>query len=131
MPAKKFSPEIEARILTLARSGNFRATIAGAVGISRETIYAWCVTYESFATKLRAAEAEAEQRAVGKMLRSKDPKWALAWLERRHPKRWSQTALAEVEPDDTGTPEEREALDDLLARTREEARREALAEVKR
>jgi len=119
--------KLEAKILTLARAGNFRQTIANAVGISRETLYAWCRTNPEFAGKLLAAEAESEQRAVAKMLRSKDPKWALAWLERRHPKRWSQTALAEAEPEEVGSPEEREAIADLVAKAREEGFREGKA----
>lgn len=105
--------ELERRILTLARAGNFRVTIANAVGISRESLYAWCKDNPDFAEKMAAAESEAETSAVAKMLSSHDPKWALAWLERRYPTRWGTTERAKPEPEELQSDSD-EATEELV-----------------
>jgi hypothetical protein len=107
-------PEAQAPILEAIRAGCYAEQAAEAAGVSKSSLYAWKArgeresrgVYHDFAVELRKAEAEAELSAV-RIVRSAieneaDPKIALAFLERRFPKRWRRQQTNELVGPDGG-----------------------------
>lgn len=101
MAAKsKLTPEIQRRIVTLLRAGNFIEITSQSVGITKETFYQWMKRgereregiYADFAAEVTAALAQAESRAVAVIAKAAEHHWqAAAWyLERRAPTRWGR-----------------------------------------
>lgn len=99
------TPELQARLLTILRKGNYRQTACHAVGISPQTLIEWehrgdrigDEPYASFAEALKKAEAYAERRLLS-TIRAAPQNWqAYAWiLERKMPSKWSARVRATV-----------------------------------
>lgn len=100
----------EKRVLDSIRKGNFREVAAASAGISRSTFYNWVAAGRrqksgrlfDFVAKLEQAEAEAEERLVGRIDSAAEKDWrADAWrLERKVPERWARRAVAGEETTD-------------------------------
>lgn len=90
----KYSDELAAKAIGLARQGAYRSNIAKLCGIHRDTLYRWLADeaqpFADFAAKFVEAEAEAEQELAEAIRTSPDPidkKW---FLSRRYPERWGE-----------------------------------------
>lgn len=112
------TPEVQRKILETIRKGNYRVTAARVAGITAKTLCGWMRlgraelaewkraadaspgrppdppadgTLGYFCAAVMQAEAEAEARAAESVHQAgaSDPKFALAWLERKFPGRWS------------------------------------------
>lgn len=94
----KFTPVVRTRILQLLNAGNYRTVAARGVGIHPDTLRRWLRLgrrstrgpYREFLREVRAAETYAEALAVGAIQKQMGKNWraALAYLERKFPKRW-------------------------------------------
>lgn len=108
MAKTKLTPEIQTRVVNLLRVGNFVEVAMEAVGISKETFYAWVKRgeeegdgiYFEFATSVKSARAQAEGRAVAVIAKAAEHHWqAAAWfLERSAPARWGRAGAGNVAP---------------------------------
>ncbi len=96
----KLTPELQAKILDLIRAGNYRKIASGACGVRDRTFCTWMrlgknaktgIHRDFFLSVLRA-EKDAETIMVAKLVAGadKDPKAALAYLERKFHKRWGK-----------------------------------------
>ena len=114
----KLTPEVQDRIVSAIRAGNYSRVAAEYAGISERTFYGWLRrgqqaktgVYRDFWCAVQRAEREAEVRAVAMIQKSMDSNWraALAFLERKYPSRWGRKDRLSVEI------EPREALAELL-----------------
>ncbi|MEM1182106.1 MAG: hypothetical protein AAGM22_27405 [Acidobacteriota bacterium] len=114
----KLTPEVQDRIITAIRAGNYSRVAAEYAGISERTFYGWLRRgkkaksglYREFWCAVQRAEREAEVRAVAMIQKSMDGNWraALAFLERKYPSRWGRKDRLSIEV------EPREALAELL-----------------
>lgn len=90
----KLTDAVATTICTALRLGAHQGAAAAYAGIPAERMSRWMHAtgepYESFQEAVRHAEAWAEMRAVGVVTSSKDAKDAIAFLERRFPKRWNR-----------------------------------------
>jgi hypothetical protein len=88
------------KILQALRLGAHQGPAAAWASIAPETMSRWMhrqgEPYETFQMKVREAEAYAEVRALGIVALSKDAKDAIAFLERRYPKRWARVPSVAV-----------------------------------
>ncbi len=113
---RKFTRGNQKKILEYLRAGHYAKVAAARLGIDESTYYRWLQRgeatlkaaaagepvaakdrqYARFVERVREAEAEAEQTALRRVLRSED--WrATAWfLERRHPGRWARRQGVDV-----------------------------------
>lgn len=109
----KLTPELQAKIVTLMRDGNYVETAAACVGINKETLYAWLKKgargeggkFKDFSNAVEKAQAEAERRDVQNIGNAAaEGAWqASAWrLERKFPKRWGRMDRTEVTGKDGG-----------------------------
>ena len=120
------NPEIQTRIVSAVRGGNYIEVAAAFGGISKETLYAWLRKgakdkdgpYKDFSDSIQLALAEAEVQDVSVVNRAalgvKDsngnfvilPDWkASAWrLERRNQSRWN--SKVRIEKSDTPDPKD-------------------------
>jgi hypothetical protein len=107
-------PDSKELILEAIRAGCYAEQAAEAAGVSKSSFYAWQARgeresegiYHDFVVELRKAEAEAELSAV-RIVRSAiedelNPRIALAFLERRFPKRWRRHQTSELVGRDGG-----------------------------
>lgn len=114
----KLTPEVQERILSAIRAGNYSRVAAEYAGISERTFYGWLRrgqqaktgVHRDFWCAVQQAEREAEVRAVAMIQKNMDSNWraALAFLERKHPSRWGRKDRLSVEI------EPRQALAELL-----------------
>lgn len=90
------TPEVERRILSALRGGNYREAAAQAGGVHRHTLRNWIVRgeageepYAAFLAAVEKAEAFAERRLL-KLIKVGLEGWqSKAWImERRWPSRW-------------------------------------------
>ena len=103
----KLTPEIQARIVTAIRAGNYAEPAARSAGISPATYYRWLRRgeraasgiYRDFYEQVRRAESEAEVHAVAVIRRAMGDDWRAAahYLERRYPDRWRRRESLEHE----------------------------------
>ncbi len=104
-----WTPELQEKLLSLIRAGNYVEVAARAVGISSPTYYSWLSRggqgEEPFAELARAIEkaaAEAEARDFTLIGRHAEKQWqAAAWrLERKLPQRYGRKDSLEVTGDE-------------------------------
>jgi hypothetical protein len=96
----KLTPAAQSRLLDAIRSGSYFEPACRVAGISFQTFRNWLLRgereksgpYFDFFEGVKAAEAEAELRAVTLWSKAMPKDWRAAkeFLERRHPSRWSQ-----------------------------------------
>lgn len=96
----KLTPEVQEKILTAIRAGNYAHVAAQYAGIGERTYYRWMERgekakagrYRQFWQAVKEAESEAEVRAVAIIQKKMPDDWraALTYLERKHPRRWGR-----------------------------------------
>ena len=102
----KLTPEVEERIVSSIKSGNFRNTAAKWAGIDERTLRRWMRAgsksrkgpFKDFVRRVLEAEKAAEMRCVALVMKaaSGDAKHAEWWLERKYPQRWGRKERHEV-----------------------------------
>ena len=115
----RLTPEVQEKIVSAIRAGNYANVAAEYGGICAATFYRWLQKGEAaksgqfreFCDAVKKAEREAEVRAVAQIQKHMDRNWkaAMTYLERKHPDRWGRRDHLKIEIDP------REALVDLLA----------------
>lgn len=110
----KLTPEIQERIISALRAGNYQDTAAQYAGIGVSTFYRWMeqgsepdapALYREFREAVENARAEAEVRHVALITQAaQSGTWqASAWyLERSHPQRWGRFQRTEITGRDGG-----------------------------
>lgn len=100
----KLTPEVQARIETSLRGGNYREVAARFAGVSSATLREWmragkrdsdkgrATVHRAFYQAVRKAEADAESLVVGRLMMAAqhDVKAMCFWLERKHSQRWGR-----------------------------------------
>lgn len=96
----KLTPEVQERICKVIRAGNYAYIAAEYAGISETTFYRWMEQGEEqktgrhreFREAVKAAEREAEIRAVATVQQHMGKSWqaAMTYLERKFPQRWGR-----------------------------------------
>jgi hypothetical protein len=99
----KLTPEIQKTICDHLRDGCYAVTACAQAGISESTYYLWLQKgetgrrpYSEFSESVKKAEADAEVRLAGIVMRvglaPDNPNWqaAMTFLERRFPQRWGR-----------------------------------------
>lgn len=136
----KLTPEVQEKIVTALRAGNYQETAALYAGITAATFYDWMnrgknepeSIYAEFLDAVEKAKADAEVRDVVLIDRAAaDGNWqAAAWkLERKFPQRWGRVNRTEISgPDGSAvkvevSPKETLAakLSDMLSRAQQNA----------
>jgi hypothetical protein len=96
----KLTDHVATKICTALRLGAHQGAAAAWAGIPAERMSRWMHAtgepYETFQEAVRNSEAWAELKAVGVVTSSKDAKDAIAFLERRFPKRWNRVPAAQT-----------------------------------
>ena len=115
----KLTPEVQQRIVSALRAGNYLHVAAEYAGIGKSTLYRWIQrgnveshgAYRDFRDAVRTAEREAEVRAVAIVQKHMNNNWqaAMTFLERKYPHRWGRKDRVTVDVDPG------EALATLLA----------------
>lgn len=101
------SPEMHAEIVRLLEEGNYRETVASAVGVAYSTLIGWIKDaeaqqedspfWELYCDVVKAeAEAECKLVRVARDATHEDGKFAIALLERRYPRRWGKIVRQEI-----------------------------------
>lgn len=110
MPAgrpTKLTPEVQERIVSAIRAGNYLETAAAYAGVNQSTLHRWVARgkeedapeeFREFCEAVERARAEAEVRTVALIQQAAPNSWqAAAWyLERSHPKRWARREKVEM-----------------------------------
>jgi transposase len=91
----KLTPEVQERIVTALRAGNYRETASRHAGISYMTFRRWEMKGEA----IKKAEADAEVRDLELISKAAEEQWqAAAWkLERKYPQRWGRRDATKLE----------------------------------
>ena len=120
----KLNPEVQEKIVSAIRAGNYAMIAAEYAGICEGTFYGWLKRgreegqgiYFEFLKAVKEAEREAEVRAVAHVQKHMTGNWtaAMTYLERKFPQRWGRRDRAPVEVDP------REVLAQLLGSAPEE-----------
>jgi transposase len=115
----KLTPEVQEKIISAIRAGNYAQVAAKYAGIAETTYYVWLQRgkeessgmYKEFREAVKKAESEAEVRAVAMMQKHMTDNWqaAMTYLERKFPDRWGRTNRLKI---DIGS---RQVLKDTLA----------------
>ena len=102
----KLTKELQDRVCSYLRAGNYIETACKAAGIVKETLYRWLKRaaagdgepFEGFREAVEAAQAQAEVRGVALVSKAGQEDWrAAAWmLERKFPKRWGTIQRHEI-----------------------------------
>ena len=107
----KLTPELQAKICTLVRAGNYFSIVCRASGISMDTLTRWRKRgaagedpFREFLEALQKAEDDHEIAAVAAihLAGAKDWRAHLEILSRRRPERWSRARERGVFDDDGG-----------------------------
>lgn len=110
----KLTPEVQERIVSALRAGNYMDTAAQYAGIGESTLHRWIATgreedapeiYKEFREAVERARAEAEVRNVHLIQQAaQGGTWqAAAWfLERSHPGKWGRREKVEMSGPDGG-----------------------------
>jgi hypothetical protein len=97
----KLTDHVATKICTALRLGAHQGVAAVWAGIPVERMSRWMHAtgepYESFQAAVKEAEAWAELKATGVVTASKDAKDAIAFLERRFPKRWNRVPTSQTQ----------------------------------
>jgi hypothetical protein len=103
----KLTPEVQDKIVSMLRAGNYAAVAYTYAGICRRTYESWIKRgeressgiYHEFANAVARAESEAEARHVVMISTAAKSHWkAAAWLlARRNPDRWAASHTVRVE----------------------------------
>ena len=115
----KLTPEVQEKIVSAIRAGNYANVAAEYAGIGERTFYRWLHNgqeaqsgiYRQFWRAVKSAERESEVRAVAIIQKHMADNWqaAMTYLERKYPDRWGRRDRLKIDIDP------REALADLLA----------------
>lgn len=127
----KLTPELQERIISAIRAGNYMETAAAYAGISKDTLYRWLKQgaraksgpYKRFSDAIAQAMAQSEVRDVAVIHKAAETEWtAAAWrLERKYPERWGRRQKVEAQVSGPGGgPVEVTATVNLAALTDEE-----------
>ena len=102
----KLSPEIQERICSALRDGNYESAAAASAGVGASTVRQWLqwgrdaksARYVAFLTAVTRAREEAELRLVELWQEAMPNDWrAIAeFLARRYPMRWGRRERAEI-----------------------------------
>ena len=102
----KLSPEIQERICSALRGGNYESAAAASAGVGSSTVRQWLqwgrdaksARYVAFLTAVTRAREDAELRLVELWQEAMPNDWrAIAeFLARRYPERWGKRERAEV-----------------------------------
>ena len=113
----KLTPEVQEKIVSLVRAGNYPEVAAQAAGIDPRTYYRWMekgedgpAPYGQFRHAVKEAQAAAESHAVTIIRKAAiDGSWqAAAWfLERSKAERWRRKENVELTGKDGGPVEQR------------------------
>ena len=107
----KLTPELQAEIILLIKTGNFVETVCTTVGINKSTFYDWIKKgeqsnhprnrYNIFQESVKKAMAWSEARDVAIITQHSEENWrAAAWkLSRKYPKKWGKKAYADLNLD--------------------------------
>lgn len=101
------TPEVQERIVSAIRAGNYLETASAYAGIDQSTLHKWIsrskepdasAALVEFRQSVERARAEAEVRTVALIQQAASNSWqAAAWyLERSHPKRWARREKVEM-----------------------------------
>ena len=114
----RLNAEMQEKIVSAIRAGNYAKVAAAYAGINVGTFYEWMQKgrtqktgkYAEFHDAVKLAESQAEVRAVAMVQKSMDNNWATAmtYLERKHPDRWGRRDRLSVEI------ENKQSLSELL-----------------
>lgn len=115
------TPEVQKKILSAIRAGNYKHIAAQAAGVHRDTLNGWELRgakgeepFASFSDALQKAEAEAEVMLVARVHEGGEGWQSKAWIcERRWAKRWAARVRQQVT-------EELDAFTDRLQRRLDE-----------
>ena len=120
----RLNAEIQEKIVSAIRAGNYANVAAAYAGINVGTFYEWLQKgraqqsgkYAEFHDAVKLAESQAEIRAVAMVQRHMDDNWAAAmtYLERKHPDRWGRRDRLSVEI------ENKQSLSDLLGLSKDD-----------
>ena len=96
----KLTAEVQEKIVRVIRAGNYAYIAAEYAGIGQTTFYRWLEQgeeqdrgpYREFREAVKAAEREAEIRAVATVQQHMGKNWqaAMTYLERKFPQRWGR-----------------------------------------
>ena len=96
----KLTAEVQEKIVRVIRAGNYAYIAAEYAGIGQSTFYRWMEQgeaqtagpYREFREAVKAAEREAEIRAVATVQQHMGKNWqaAMTYLERKFPQRWGR-----------------------------------------
>lgn len=121
----KLTPEVQEKIVSLVRAGNYPEVAAQAAGIAGRTYYEWMAKgdegrdpYAQFQQAVKEAQAAAESHAVTIIRKAAmDGSWqAAAWfLERSKAERWRRKENVELTGKDGGPVEQKVLGDDKRA----------------
>jgi transposase len=102
----KLTPEVQERIISAIRAGNYASVAAAYAGVGERTFYTWMEKGESqpsgkyaqFRHAVKSAESEAEVRAVATIQKLMPDTWqaAMTYLERKFPNRWGRRSRMDV-----------------------------------
>jgi hypothetical protein len=102
----KLTPELEEKVITSIKAGNFRNAAARWAGIDDSTFRRWMRRgtkarkgpLASFARRVLEAEKAAEMRCVALVMKAaaEDARHAEWWLERKYPQRWGRKQRHEI-----------------------------------
>lgn len=97
----KLTPEVQEKIVSAIRAGNYAQVAARYAGIGETTFYAWMKRgreakrgkFAEFQKAVKKAESDAEVRCVALMHKHMETNWtaAMTFLERKFPDRWART----------------------------------------
>ena len=113
-PSKR-SPEREQVILNALRLGNTRTAAAAYAEVDRVNLWRWIEDDATFRNAVEKAEADAEARFVGQIVKAAhDGTWTAAawWLERRRREHYGKQERVEVTGADGGPVRFIDSLDD-------------------
>lgn len=109
--SSKLTPEVQEKIVSAIRAGNYAKVAAGYAGVGERTFYTWMQRgreesegiYQQFQRSVKDAEREAEVRAVAMVQKHMADNWqaSMTFLERKFPDRWGRRdrLKVEVEPE--------------------------------
>ena len=100
----ELTPELQERIISYIKEGNYVRVACQACGISHVEYYHWLKLaetdategveslYTRFANAVKKAEAESEEKIVALILKAVPKNWiaGMTYLERRFPDRWAR-----------------------------------------
>lgn len=109
----KCTPDLTRRMVKLIIEGNYVEVAARAVGIHKDSHYAWLKRgqeeesgpYRNYSDAISLAEAKAETGLLRKVIASRGPKGWIRFfsiLERRFPKRWGRQSRTQISGPDDG-----------------------------